>query len=45
MDEKTLVIHITNKDKTFTEQLEAIISAINDDCTSGEGWSIGEEKE
>lgn len=37
-----LVINITDKEKTFAEQLEKIISDINDGYMSGDGWSIGE---
>ncbi len=37
-----LVVNITDKEKTFTEQLEKIISDINDGYTSGYGWNIGE---
>ena len=37
-----LAINITDKEKTFTEQLEKIIADINYGYTSGYGWSISE---
>lgn len=40
---KTLTIELDDRKESLTEQLEDIISAINDGDTSGYGWSIEEE--
>ena len=38
---RTLVVSITDEDKTFTEQLGQIVMLINEGYTSGYGWNIG----
>lgn len=40
---KTITIELDDRKESLTEQLEDIISAINDDEVAGYGWSIEEE--